>query len=91
MGRLDVENAIVEEDHILDEGNFEMQAGLGDEPAAGDRLAESQHQRLLGLGDGEQRAARRDQREKGEDNAEKSQRTFHLRPPCVEEKPGRGR
>ena len=54
---LDVEDAVVEGDDVLDQRELEVQARLGDEAAAGDRLAEAQHERLLGLVDGEQRAA----------------------------------
>src|SRR5262249_38304798 len=49
---IDVENALVEELDILDERNLVLQARLGDYAL---RITEFEHQRLLGLADGEQR------------------------------------
>ena len=57
VGTFGGENAAIEKHHVLDEGNFEMQAGIGDEATPGDRLPESQYDRLFGLRNGEQGAA----------------------------------
>ncbi len=49
----EIEDALVDVDHGVDERRLEMQARLGDDA---DGLAEPHHQRLLGLRDGEHRA-----------------------------------
>ncbi len=53
--RLDIEDALVEQNDILDEGNFEVQARFGDKAAPRNRIAETQYKRLFGLTDGEDR------------------------------------
>ena len=53
----DVEDAVVEADDVFDQRKFEMQPGLRDQTAPRDGLAEAQDEGLLGLVDGEQRAA----------------------------------
>ena len=55
--RLEIEQAVVVEDDVLDERPLDLQAGLANDPP---RLAELQHQRLLGLVDDEERAHRED-------------------------------
>ena len=51
-GVFEIEDALVDGDHAVDQRHLEVQAGLGDDA---DRLAEPDHERLLGLIDGEQR------------------------------------
>ena len=54
--RVEIEDALVEIDHAVDQRQLEVQARLGDDAH---RLAEPDHQRLLRLVDGEQRASSR--------------------------------
>ncbi len=61
---VDVENALIEELHVLNERNLVLQARVGDDAL---RLAEFEHQRLLGLAHGEQREVG-DERGDAEDN-----------------------
>ena len=58
---LQVKDTIVQENDRLDEGYLEMQAGIGDEPASGNRLAEAQHKRLFRLQHDEGGAGENDQ------------------------------
>jgi len=60
----EIEDALVDRDHRVDEGRLEMQAGLGRNI---DRLAEPHHQGLLGLLHGEERAVGDDRRHEQQD------------------------
>ena len=67
-----------------------MQAGLGDEAASRDRFAETQHDGLLGLRNGEQGAAA-DNHDKEKQDRDEDGKGFHLRaPPWKGAKAGRG-
>ena len=59
-----IEDALVDADHAVDQRHLEVQARLGDDAH---RLAEPDHQRLLGLIDREQRRIADDQRDEDED------------------------
>ncbi len=76
--RLDIEQAFVESDDVLDERPFDVQAGgFHDLP----RLSELQHQRLFGLVDDEQRV-RHDDGEDDQRHGEQDQSAAaHCAPP----------
>ena len=57
-GIFEIENALVDRDHGVDERRLEIQAGFGDDA---DRLAEPHHQHLFGLDHGEDRTVGNDQ------------------------------
>ena len=81
IGAFGKEDAIVEIDDVLDERQLEVQAGLGDEAAPRDGLAEAQHDGLLCLSDGEDGAQR--DHEKNDRRESQGQRELHWRgPPC---------
>ena len=61
--RFQVEDLVRRQDHVLDQRQLEVQPRIGDEAAAADRLAEAQHQRLLGLRDLERAGQRQEQRD----------------------------
>src|SRR6202040_1403890 len=81
--RLDNEEAIVEKNDILDEGVFEMKPWRGDETAPGDRLAETQDKRLLGLVHGENRGQRDDHEDDERGDRAECGRALHLRSPWL--------
>ena len=72
LRRLEVEKALVENDDALDEGDLEMQAGVRHALAARNRIAEAQHDRLLGLRHGEHGAVHRQQSD--DENGERDDR-----------------
>jgi hypothetical protein len=84
FGGLDNQDAIVEKNDILDEGLFEMEPRRGDETAPGDRLAETQDDRLFGLVHRERRGHRDDQDEDEDGDPADCSRALHLRPPSLE-------
>ena len=77
-----IEDALVDPDHAVDQRHLEVQAGLGHDA---DRLAEPDHQRLLRLIDGEQRRIAEHQRGENEDEDDAACDTEpHRAPPlCV--------
>ena len=77
--RFQVEDALVDIDHAVDERHLDVQARLVDHAH---HFTQPHHQRLLGLIDGEQRAVEHDQRgedEDGDDAADEIE--FHRWPP----------
>ena len=77
--RFQVEDALVDVDHAVDERHLEVEAGLTDHAH---RLAEPNDQRLLRLIDGEQGAIGDDECGKGEDRDDAAEDIeFHRWPP----------
>jgi hypothetical protein len=76
-----IENTVVEENDGLDERYLEVQARFGDEPASGDRLAETQNQRLLCLLHLESGAADDDQHHNRDADEHKCESVSHRRAP----------
>jgi hypothetical protein len=75
------ENALVDVDDGVDERDFGVQARLADEVAH--RLAEAQHQRLLGRIDGEERVAGDDDRhDNGDQYPQAVERVPHFGAPA---------
>ena len=79
--RLQVEDALVEVDDVLDQRDLEVQPRLGDEAAAGDRLAEAQQQRLLRLRHDER--AGEDDDEQGHDRGGEDERAVLAHHGCA--------
>ena len=77
--RLQIEDALVDSDHVVDERHLDVQARLADHAH---RLAEPNDQRLLGLINREQRAVDDDQHGEGEDGDDAADEIeFHRWPP----------
>src|SRR5262249_33545310 len=82
LGRVfQIENAVVHHDDGFDERPLHMKARLSDDP---DRLAESNHQSLLGLINSEQRAPRPTQHNDGGGHERADYIGFHRLPPVVD-------
>ena len=74
------QDALVDINHAINEGRACVKTGIVDEVAH--RLAEAQHQRLLGRIDGEQRERREDDHDDDRDEREQGDRAAHFGAPA---------
>ena len=79
--RLEVENALIDVDHAVDQRELHVEPGLGDDTH---RLAEPDDQRLLGLMHGEQAAIAQERQKDRDDDQDTAGKTEpHREPPVV--------